>query len=103
MRTAPPWPELPFGHGPEYGDFAYLHFTDDFAAGIVSDGKLLRGGHGIADEVGRLFAISGLTRPTLESLRKRLVAGGHDFPDLHPMLGHYDPAWRQVDARGIAP
>lgn len=89
--------ECLFGAGREYGDFVYLHFTDGFAAGIVSGGKLLRGAQGNAGEMGRLFALTNMTRPTLESLRQRLVAAGHDLPDLNSMLDQYDPAWPQID------
>jgi predicted NBD/HSP70 family sugar kinase len=86
-----------FGVGREYDNFVYLHFTDGFAAGIVSGGKLLRGAHGNAGEMGRLFALSGMTRPTMELLRKRLVASGRELPDLHTMLDRYEPGWRQID------
>lgn len=87
-----------FGVGREFADFVYLHFTDGFAAGIVSGGKVLRGAHGNAGEMGRLFALTGMARPTLESLRERLIAAGHELPDLHTMLARYEPDWREVDA-----
>ncbi|HEX6705276.1 MAG TPA: ROK family protein [Albitalea sp.] len=89
--------ECLFGVGREYSNFVYLHFTDGFAAGLISEGKLLRGAHGNAGEMGRLFALAGMTRPTLESLRRRLVASGRELPDLHTMLDRYEPAWRQID------
>lgn len=90
--------ECLFGVGREHADFVYLHFTDGFAAGLVTDGKLLRGAHGNAGEMGRLFALTGMPRPTLEGLRERLVTAGHDLPDLHSMLERYDPDWPQIDA-----
>lgn len=90
--------ECLFGVGREYADFVYLHFTDGFAAGLVSEGAVLRGAHGNAGEMGRLFALTGMPRPTLESLRERLIAAKHELPDLHTMLDRYDPTWSQVDA-----
>jgi len=90
--------ECLFGIGREHADFVYLHFTDGFAAGLVSGGAVLRGAHGNAGEMGRLFALAGMARPTLESLRGRLVAAGQALPDLHTMLDRYDPAWPQVEA-----
>lgn len=89
--------ELLFGIGREVDEFAYLHFTDGFAAGLVSGGKVLRGSNGNAGELGRLFAMTGLPRPTLEDLRLRLVAAGMDVPDLRTLLERYDPTWRQID------
>ncbi len=89
--------ECLFGVGREYADFVYLHVTDGFAAGLVTEGAVLRGAHGNAGEMGRLFALTGMPRPTLESLRQQLVAEGHDLPDLHTMLDRYDPAWPQID------
>jgi predicted NBD/HSP70 family sugar kinase len=89
--------EYLFGVGRECDDFAYLHFTDGFAAGLISGGRLLRGGYGNAGELGRIFALTGLTRPTLESLRARLVASGHELPDIHTMLDRYDARWPEIE------
>lgn len=89
--------ECLFGVGRRCADFVYLHFTDGFAAGLVSGGGMLRGAHGNAGEMGRIFALTGLPRPTLESLRRRLSEAGHDLPDLHTMLDRYDPDWPQID------
>ena len=89
--------EYLLGVGREYADFVYLRFTDGFAAGLVSEGSVLRGAHGNAGEIGRLFALTGMPRLTLESLRERLGAAGHDLPDLHTLLDCYDPTWPQID------
>lgn len=90
--------ECLFGVGREHADFVYLHFTDGFAAGLVCEGGVLRGAHGNAGEMGRLFALTGMARPTLETLRESLVAAGHALPDLHTMIDRYDPAWPQIGA-----
>ncbi|PTT91251.1 XylR family transcriptional regulator [Pelomonas sp. HMWF004] len=90
--------EAQYGIGRTVSNFVYLHFTDGFGSGVVQDGRLLRGNHGNAGEVGRLFALSGLPRPNLQTLRERLQAAGHDLPDLQSMLLHYDPAWPEIDA-----
>lgn len=89
--------ELLFGWGRDFDEFVYLHFTDGFAAGLVSGGKVLRGANGNAGELGRLFAMTGLPRPTLEDLRQRLVAAGMELPDLKTLLQSYDPVWPQID------
>jgi predicted NBD/HSP70 family sugar kinase len=89
--------EALFGVGRRVSSFVYLHFTDGFGGGVVLDGKLVRGSHGNAGELGRLFAMVPLQRPTLESLREGLVASGHALPDLHTMLAAYDPAWPEID------
>jgi predicted NBD/HSP70 family sugar kinase len=88
--------EAQFGIGREISNFVYLHFTDGFGGGIVQNGKLLRGSHGNAGELGRLFALTGVERPTLEGLRMRLASRGLDLPDLHSMLNAYDPAWPEI-------
>jgi predicted NBD/HSP70 family sugar kinase len=89
--------EAVFGLGRECRNFVYLHFTDGFGGGVIQDGKLVCGHHGNAGELGRLFAATGLQRPTLESLRQRLVTTGMTLPDLHSMLAAYDPTWPQID------
>jgi predicted NBD/HSP70 family sugar kinase len=88
--------EALYGKGRETRDFVYLHFTDGFGAGLVQDGQLISGAHGNAGELGRLLALAGRERPTLESLRVGLVAAGHELPDIHAMLERYDPAWPEV-------
>ena len=77
--------------------FVYLHFTDGFAAGVVAAGNVLRGANGNAGELGRLLAMAGLPRPSIEDLRSRLVAAGHDLPNLGSLLQRYDPSWPQIE------
>ncbi len=86
-----------FGVGRTARNFVYLHFTDGFGGGVVLDGKIMRGAHGNAGELGRIFALTGMARPTLETLHRSLVAAGHDLPDLNSMIARYDPAWPQID------
>ncbi|MFY8018040.1 MAG: ROK family protein [Inhella sp.] len=89
--------ELLFGIGHKVDDFVYLHFTDGFAAGLVVAGKVLRGANGNAGELGRLLAMTGLPRPSLEDLRQRLVSAGLAIPDLGSLLRRYEPSWPQID------
>ncbi|WAH64495.1 ROK family protein [Xanthomonas hortorum] len=86
------------GVGRQSPDLVYLTIADGFAAGVIAAGSVHRGAHGNVGELGRISAITGMARPTLESLRQALVADGHALPDLHTMLQHYDPAWPQIEA-----
>lgn len=88
--------EALYGKGRKTADFVYLYFTDGFGAGVVQNGQLARGAHGNAGELGRLLALAKMERPSLESLRHRLVAAGHDLPDLHTMLQRYDARWPEI-------
>ncbi len=90
--------EALYGVGRQSPDLVYLTIADGFAAGVIAAGKVHRGAHGNVGELGRISAITGMARPTLESLRQALVADGHALPDLHTMLQHYDPAWPQLEA-----
>ncbi|NHF68010.1 ROK family protein [Xanthomonas hortorum] len=90
--------EALYGVGRQSPDLVYLTIADGFAAGVIAAGKVHRGAHGNVGELGRISAITGMARPTLESLRQALVADGHALPDLHTMLQHYDPAWPQIEA-----
>ncbi|CEJ45241.1 Xylose repressor-like protein [Xanthomonas citri pv. bilvae] len=90
--------EAVYGIGRQSPDLVYLSISDGFAAGVIAAGNVRRGAHGNVGELGRISAITGMARPTLESLRQALVADGHALPDLHTMLQHYDAAWPQIDA-----
>ncbi|PPT46671.1 ROK family protein [Xanthomonas arboricola] len=90
--------EALYGVGRQSPDLVYLTIADGFAAGVIAAGSVHRGAHGNVGELGRISAITGSARPTLESLRRALVADGHALPDLHTMLQHYDPAWPQIEA-----
>ncbi|NIK52024.1 ROK family protein [Xanthomonas arboricola] len=89
--------EALYGVGRQSPDLVYLTIADGFAAGVIAAGSVHRGAHGNVGELGRISAITGSARPTLESLRQALVADGHALPDLHTMLQHYDPAWPQIE------
>ncbi|MBB6572011.1 ROK family protein [Xanthomonas arboricola] len=90
--------EALYGVGRQLPDLVYLTIADGFAAGVIAAGSVHRGAHGNVGELGRISAITGSARPTLETLRQALVADGHALPDLHTMLQHYDPAWPQIEA-----
>ncbi|MGL6721205.1 ROK family protein [Xanthomonas hortorum pv. gardneri] len=90
--------EALYGVGRQSPDLVYLTIADGFAAGVIAAGRVHRGAHGNVGELGRISAITGMARPTLESLRQALVADGHALPDLHTMLQHYDAAWPQIEA-----
>ncbi|MCC5090439.1 MULTISPECIES: ROK family protein [Xanthomonas] len=90
--------EALYGVGRQSPDLVYLTIADGFAAGVIAAGSVHRGAHGNVGELGRISAITGMARPTLESLRQALVADGHALPDLHTMLQHYDAAWPQIEA-----
>ncbi|APO95851.1 ROK family protein [Xanthomonas vesicatoria] len=90
--------EALYGVGRQWPDLVYLTIADGFAAGVIAAGNVHRGAHGNVGELGRISAITGMARPTLESLRQALVADGHVLPDLHTMLQRYDPAWPQIEA-----
>jgi predicted NBD/HSP70 family sugar kinase len=86
------------GIGNRIRNFVYLHFTDGLGGGVIQNGRLMRGAHGNAGELGRIFSLTGTPRPTLEILRQDLAAAGHDFPDIQTMLAGYSPDWPQIDA-----
>ncbi|MDV2452953.1 ROK family protein [Xanthomonas hortorum] len=90
--------EALYGVGRQSPDLVYLTIADGFAAGVIAAGSVHRGAHGNVGELGRISAITGMARPTLESLRQALVADGHVLPDLHTMLQQYDAAWPQIEA-----
>lgn len=90
--------EAVYGIGRQSPDLVYLSIADGFAAGVIAAGNVRRGAHGNVGELGRISAITGMARPTLESLRQALAADGYVLPDLHTMLQHYDAGWPQIDA-----
>ena len=49
--------EMAFGHGRTYGDFVFVNLGTGMAVGIVSDGRLLRGAHNLAGELGVCSAL----------------------------------------------
>lgn len=85
------------GWGRSTERFAYLHFSDGFACGLIEGGRLLSGAHGNAGEIGRLYAKLGLRRPSLEFLRQDLAATGIHFKSIDAMLAGYDDGWPALD------
>ncbi|KQW29995.1 XylR family transcriptional regulator [Acidovorax sp. Root402] len=97
--------EAQFGIGRKSNNFVYLHFTDGLGSGVVQEGRLVRGAYGNSGELGRLFAIAGLPRVSLETLRHALRSTGLDLPNLRSMLDSYDPSWPEIDSwlESVAP
>lgn len=89
--------EAMLGHGREVRDFAYLYFSAGFGGGVISNGQVLRGRHGNAGEFASILPF-GWKQPNLEALRLGFSAAGVDYPDLHAMLGEFDPDHAAVDA-----
>ena len=89
--------EAQFGLGRKVRNFVYLHFTDGFGGGVIQDGKIMRGSHGNAGELGRLYALAGMPRLTLESLRKMRNEARGNLPNLQSLIDQYDPRWPEID------
>jgi predicted NBD/HSP70 family sugar kinase len=89
--------EAMLGQGREVRDFAYLYFSAGFGGGVISNGQLLRGRHGNAGEFASILP-ADWPQPNLEALRVAFSAAGVDYPDLHGMLGAFDPDHAAVDA-----
>ncbi len=81
-----------FGVGRSVRDFAYLHLTNGFGGGIVSDGRLFRGARGNAGEFGGIWTVGGLGYPNLDRLLVLVREGGSAFSDLEEMLPVIDPS-----------
>lgn len=79
-----------FGVGRTLRDFAYLHLTNGFGGGIVSDGRLFRGARGNAGEFGGIWTVGGLGYPNLDRLLALVREGGTAFVDLEGMLPEID-------------
>ncbi|KQM67993.1 transcriptional regulator [Sphingomonas sp. Leaf17] len=75
-----------FGVGRTVRDFAYLHLTNGFGGGIVSDGRLFRGARGNAGEFGGIWTVGALGYPNLDRLLALVRDGGAGFADLEAML-----------------
>ena len=89
--------EAMLGQGREARDFAYLYFSAGFGGGVVSNGQLLRGRHGNAGEFASILP-SDWQQPNLEALRTAFADRGIVYPDLHAMLGEFEPDHAAVDA-----
>lgn len=86
------------GIGMRHESFCYINVAAGFGAGIVVDGKLLRGRHGNAGEIGGLFLSSGRVTPNLTTLRECLAAHGTHCSSISDMVARFDPDWP-----GVAP
>lgn len=87
--------EYVLGWGADIRSFAYLNVTAGFGAGIILDGKLYRGKHGNAGEMG-LHQVAGLPYTGLSSLKSHLEEDGLTFPSISEMLTVYDDTWPGV-------
>lgn len=81
-----------FGVGRTVRDFAYLHLTNGFGGGIVSDGRLFRGACGNAGEFGGIWTVGGLGYPNLDRMLTLVREGGAAFADVETMLPAIDAA-----------
>jgi predicted NBD/HSP70 family sugar kinase len=82
--------ESQYGLGRKYRDFIYLHLTNGFGGGIISDGRLFRGHRGNAGEFGGIWTVSGLAYPSLDALLRHVRDAGGDFDSVEHMLGVID-------------
>ncbi|MGJ3699752.1 ROK family transcriptional regulator [Variovorax sp. AFSI2.2] len=87
-----------FGVGRWASNFVYLHFTDGLGGGVIKEGRVVKGSHGNAGELGRIFPLTGLKRPSLEGLRQQVAQRGRDVPNIEAMLAIYDPEWPEIEA-----
>lgn len=87
------------GVGRTVGSFGYIYFGAGLGGGVVVDGHPIRGAHGNAGEFSRVIPSRDLQdRPTLEGLRQRMIAGGHDLPSVADLIAGFDPTWPEVEA-----
>jgi predicted NBD/HSP70 family sugar kinase len=75
-----------FGVGRRSEHFAYLHLSNGFGGGLISDGKPIRGLHGNAGEFGGVWMLCCKTYPNLELLRECVGARGHRFATVEEMV-----------------
>lgn len=86
-----------FGVGRTLRDFAYLHLTNGFGGGIVSDGRLFRGARGNAGEFGGIWTLAGLGYPSLDRLARLVEEAGGGVATLEAMLPAIGPDTPGVD------
>lgn len=87
-----------FGMGRTCANFAYLHLTNGFGGGIISDGKPYRGQHGNAGEFGGVWSLLGGAYPNLDQLRDFVARHGHAFDTVDDMARTIDAGWDGVQA-----
>jgi predicted NBD/HSP70 family sugar kinase len=86
------------GVGARYRSFCYINVATGFGAGVVIDGRLMRGKHGNAGEIAGLFPIAGRTIPNLTSLRACLAEHGVATDGIADMVARFDAGWPGVEA-----
>jgi predicted NBD/HSP70 family sugar kinase len=87
-----------FGVGLTHPSFAYLYFTYGLGGGVVIDGKLVRGVVGNAGEFSAILPPERHDRrPTMESLRRAIVAAGVEVADIGDLAQRFDPSWPGVE------
>jgi predicted NBD/HSP70 family sugar kinase len=75
-----------FGVGRHCAHFAYLHLSNGFGGGVISNGKPIRGFNGNAGEFGGVWSLCGKTCPNLELLRQCVAARGLQFATVEEMI-----------------
>lgn len=87
-----------YGIGRDCPDFVYLHLTNGFGGGIISDGRLFRGHRGNAGEFGGIWTVSGLEYPNLDSLLRYVRAAGGKMDTVEQLLSDVALATPGVEA-----
>jgi predicted NBD/HSP70 family sugar kinase len=86
-----------FGVGRRHDSFAYLHLSNGFGGGIITDGEPRRGVNRNAGEFGGIWTQFGATYANLDLLQTCLRARGHDFATVAEMARSVDLGWAGVD------
>lgn len=87
-----------FGVGRQLDSFAYLHLTNGFGGGIISDGRLFRGARGNAGEFGGVWTVGGMGYPSLDRLRMLVAEAGTPFPTVDAMVPALERSTPGVEA-----
>ncbi|NHF65951.1 ROK family protein [Xanthomonas hortorum] len=87
-----------YGIGRDCANFVYLHLTNGFGGGIISNGRLFRGHRGNAGEFGGIWTVSGLEYPNLDSLLRYVRAAGGEVETVEQLLPDVTLATPGVDA-----
>jgi predicted NBD/HSP70 family sugar kinase len=87
-----------FGVGAGLRSFCYVNVAAGFGAGLIVDGRVMRGHNGNAGEIAGLFHLAGRVTPNLVDLRDWLVRHGTPLDDIGALVERFDPGWPGVDA-----
>lgn len=87
-----------FGVGRQVENFAYLHLTNGFGGGIISEGRLFRGARGNAGEFGGIWTVGRMGYPNLDRLRVLVAEAEEAYPSVDAMLSEIAPSTPGVDA-----